>query len=93
MARCYCTAFTNCNQSTRVDPLGLILKTGFENMSRRLDFNKASRNEQAQYGLSVKDEAEWMENDAAARWLAKMRTGLRKRLTIVAQLNDVPLVT
>ena len=40
-------------------------------MSRRLDFNKASRNEQARYGLSVKDEAEWMENDAAARWLAR----------------------
>jgi hypothetical protein len=37
-------------------------------MSRRLDFNKASRNVQARYGLSVKDEAEWMENDAAARW-------------------------
>jgi hypothetical protein len=71
MARCYCTAFTNCNQSTRVDPLGLILKTGFENMGRRLDFNKAFRNEQARYGLSVKDEAEWMENDAAARWLIK----------------------
>src|ERR1700730_18285917 len=40
-------------------------------MSRRLDFNKAFRNVQAQYGLSVKDEAEWMENDAAARWLAR----------------------
>src|ERR1700730_1418822 len=40
-------------------------------MGRRLDFNKASRNEQAQYGLSVKDEAEWIENDAAARWLAR----------------------
>jgi hypothetical protein len=40
-------------------------------MSRRLDFNKASRNVQARYGLSVKDEAEWMENDAAARWLAR----------------------
>ena len=40
-------------------------------MSRRLDFNKASRNEQARYGLSVKDEAECMENDAAARWLAR----------------------
>jgi hypothetical protein len=40
-------------------------------MGRRLDFDKAFRNEQARYGLSVKDEAEWMENDAAARWLAK----------------------
>jgi len=40
-------------------------------MGRRLDFNKASRNVQARYGLSVKDEAEWMENDAAARWLAR----------------------
>src|ERR1700732_509200 len=40
-------------------------------MGRRLDFNKASRNEQARYGLSVKDEAEWVENDAAARWLAR----------------------
>jgi hypothetical protein len=40
-------------------------------MSRRLDFEKASRNHQAKYGLSVKDEGEWMENDAAARWLAR----------------------
>jgi len=40
-------------------------------MGGRLDFNKAFRNVQAQYGLSVKDEAEWMENDAAARWLAR----------------------
>ena len=40
-------------------------------MGRRLDYNKAYRNEQARYGLSVKDEAEWMENDAAARWLAR----------------------
>jgi hypothetical protein len=40
-------------------------------MGRRLDFNKAYRNEQARYGLSVKDEAEWMENDAAARWLRR----------------------
>jgi hypothetical protein len=40
-------------------------------MSRRLDYNKAFRNEQARYGLSVKDEAEWMENDAAGRWLAR----------------------
>jgi hypothetical protein len=40
-------------------------------MSRRLDFEKASRNVQARYGLSLKDEAEWMENDAAARWLAR----------------------
>src|ERR1700730_3660323 len=40
-------------------------------MTRRLDFNKASRNHHAKYGLSVKDEGEWMENDAAARWLAR----------------------
>jgi hypothetical protein len=40
-------------------------------MGRRLDFNKASRNEQARYGLNVKDEAEWMENDAAAQWLQR----------------------
>jgi hypothetical protein len=40
-------------------------------MSRRLDFNQDFRNRQAQYGLNVKDEAEWMENDAAARWLRK----------------------
>jgi hypothetical protein len=56
-------------------------------MGRRLDFNKASRNEQARYGLSVKDETEWMENDAAARWLQRhsrrgshgMRLFARKR--------------
>ena len=40
-------------------------------MSRRLDFNQDLRNRQARYGLSVKDEAEWIENDAAARWLQK----------------------
>ena len=40
-------------------------------MSRRLDFGKNFRNRQARYGLSVKDEAEWRENDAAARWLQK----------------------
>ena len=40
-------------------------------MSRRLDFEKASRNHQARYGLSVKDETEWMGNDAAALWLQK----------------------
>ena len=43
-------------------------------MSRRLDFEKASRNHQAKYGLSVKDEGEWMENDAAARWLTRNAT-------------------
>ena len=40
-------------------------------MSRRLDFNQDFRNRQAKYGLSVKDETKWMENDAAARWLQK----------------------
>jgi hypothetical protein len=40
-------------------------------MSRRLDFNQDFRNHQARHGVSVKDEAEWMENDAAARWLQK----------------------
>jgi hypothetical protein len=40
-------------------------------MSRRLDFNHDFRNRQARYGLSVKDEAEWMENDAASRWLQR----------------------
>ena len=38
-------------------------------MSRRLDFNHDFRRRQAAYGLSVKDEAEWMKDDAAARWL------------------------
>jgi hypothetical protein len=41
-------------------------------MSRRLDFNKDFRNDQARHGLSVKDEDEWMKNDAAARWLQKI---------------------
>jgi hypothetical protein len=40
-------------------------------MSRRLDFNQDIRNRQAKYGLCVKDETEWMENDAAARWLQR----------------------
>jgi hypothetical protein len=43
-------------------------------MGRRLDFEKASRNHQAKYGLSVKDEGEWMENDAAASWLRKNKS-------------------
>jgi hypothetical protein len=40
-------------------------------MSRRLDFNQDFRNRQARYGVSVKDEGEWMKNDAAARWLRR----------------------
>lgn len=40
-------------------------------MSRRLDFNQDLRNRQARHGLNVKDEAEGVENDAAARWLRK----------------------
>jgi hypothetical protein len=40
-------------------------------MSKRLDFGQDLRNRQARHGLNVKDEAEWMENDAAARWLRK----------------------
>jgi len=40
-------------------------------MSRRLNFNQDFRNRQAKYGLNVKDDAEWMKNDAAARWLQR----------------------
>ena len=40
-------------------------------MNRRLDFNHEFRNRQAKHGLNVKDDAEWMKNDAAARWLQK----------------------
>ena len=40
-------------------------------MSRRLDFNHDCRKRQAAYGLSLKDEAEWMKDDAAARWLRR----------------------
>jgi hypothetical protein len=48
-------------------------------MSRRLDFNKACRHHQARHGVSLKDEAEWMKNDAAALWLEKMENrALRK---------------
>jgi hypothetical protein len=42
-----------------------------QTMSRRLDFNQDFRNRQARYGLNVKDETEWMTNDAAARWLQR----------------------
>ena len=34
-------------------------------MSRRLDYGHDFRKRQAAYGLSVKDEAEWMQDDAA----------------------------
>ena|ERR1700730_7875394 len=40
-------------------------------MSRRLDFGQDLRNRQARHGLNVKDEAEWMKNDAAANGLRK----------------------
>jgi hypothetical protein len=40
-------------------------------MSKRLDFRQDLRNRQARHGLNVKDEAERMENDAAARWLQR----------------------
>jgi hypothetical protein len=40
-------------------------------MSRRLDFGQAFRKHQARYDLGVKEEVEWMTNDAAARWLAR----------------------
>jgi hypothetical protein len=40
-------------------------------MSRRLDFNRDFRNHQTRHGVSVKDEAEWMKNDAAACWLRR----------------------
>jgi len=40
-------------------------------MSRRLDYGHDFRKRQAAYGLSVKDEAEWMQDDAAARWLRR----------------------
>ena len=48
-------------------------------MSKRLDFGQDLRNRQARHGLNVKDEAEWMENDAAANWLRKNESrALRK---------------
>ena len=65
-------------------------------MSRRLDFNKDFRNRQARYGLSVKDEAEWMENDAAARWLRKngnlalRKADHRSSSTSCAPWNEIP---
>ena len=40
-------------------------------MSRRLVFNHDFRRRQAAYGLSLKDEADWLKNDAAARWLQR----------------------
>jgi hypothetical protein len=61
-------------------------------MSRRLDFGKDFHNRQARYGLSVKDEAEWMENDAAARWLRKMKTVHCGKQTIVCQINKLRLL-
>ncbi len=60
-------------------------------MSRRLDFGKDFRNHQARHGLSVKDETEWMENDAAARWLQKNENRAFGKVTIVFQLNTLPL--
>ena len=47
-------------------------------MSKRLNFAQDLRNRQARYGLSVKDETEWMKDDAAARWLRNRNCALRK---------------
>jgi len=65
-------------------------------MSRRLDFNKDFRNRQARYGVSVKDEAEWMEHDAAGRWLRKNENRATEigpsfvRSTSCAFWNEIP---
>jgi hypothetical protein len=44
---------------------------GVRFMSRRLDFGQDLRKRQARRGLRVKDEAEWMENDASCALVAK----------------------
>jgi hypothetical protein len=48
-------------------------------MSRRLDYGQVFRKRQAPYGLSVKDEIEWMENDATARWLRSNENRLSQK--------------
>jgi hypothetical protein len=39
--------------------------------AKRLDFAKDFRYRQAKFGLSIKDDFEWSENEAAARWLRR----------------------
>jgi hypothetical protein len=62
-------------------------------MSRRLDFNQDFRNRQARYGLNVKDETEWMKNDAAARWLQKNENRtLSGKLAVACQIKKLRLL-
>jgi hypothetical protein len=61
-------------------------------MSRRLDFSKDFRNHQARHGVSLKDEAEWMENDAAARWLRKNGNVRCGKVIVVCQINKLRLL-
>ena len=61
-------------------------------MSRRLDFNQDLRNQQARYGVSVKDEAERMENDAAARWLERNGNRALRKADHRLSINKLPLL-
>jgi hypothetical protein len=57
--------------------------------SRRLDFNKALRNHQARYGLSVKDETEWMEMMQLRGGCKRMKTLRCGTVAIVCQINKL----
>jgi len=56
-------------------------------MSKRLNFGQDFRNRQAKYGVSVKDEAEWMENDAAARWLQKNENRALRKVSLGSRIR------
>ena len=58
-------------------------------MSRRLDYGHDFRKRQAAYGLSVKDEAEWMKNDAAARWLRRNGNGASHKVRCASEPQPV----
>jgi len=47
-------------------------------LARKIDWERQTLSRKARIGLSVKDEAEFMQNDAAARWLARREQVLAK---------------
>ena len=61
-------------------------------MSRRLDFNRDFRNRQARYGVSVKDEIEWMKKMQRRSGCKRMKTMHRGKATIVGQINKLRLL-
>jgi hypothetical protein len=49
-----------------------------QEMARRIDFERNTLNRRSRYGLSIKDEAEFRQQDLAARWLKSAEQRLKQ---------------